>query len=183
ANGMRMSFLMSFPSDGLTSAVAPKSNTIPPYVRRLRKFARSNFWNSFLSNAINSRERAKRSTSLAQRESTDRNSPNAHSMESRRHRLRRRANGVHQTRPRPPCRDIEARLGRLGAVFAITGERRVDQPVVQRRECFIADAKLFADGGGVVGDEDICLRGKPLDRDLALRFRHIDREAALVART
>ncbi len=78
---------------------------------------------------------------------------------------------------------VAARLGCLGAVFAITRERRVDQSVVQRRQRFIADAKLFADGGGIVGDEDICLRGKTLDRDLALRFRHIDREAALVART
>ena len=102
---------------------------------------------------------------------------------SHRHRLRRRANGVHQSRPSPPGRHVESRLGRLGTVLAVTRKRRVDQPVVQRRQRLIADAKLLANGSGIIGDEDICLRGETLDRDLALRFRHIDREAALVART
>ena len=100
---------------------------------------------------------------------------------SRRQALRVRAHLVHQAGARPPGRGVKARLVRLGAVFAIGGERRIDQALVEMRKLVEGDAEAAPDRRRMVGDEHVGAEDEIVDDLPRLRTFEIERQAALVA--
>ena len=102
------------------------------------------------------------------------------------HRARRRGGGIrahqiHQARTRPIGVAVEAGLVGFLALFAIAGERGVDQPFIERGKLGIGDAEPAAHRRRKIGDEDIGLGGEPMQHRLSLRLAQVERQAALVA--
>ena len=91
------------------------------------------------------------------------------------------AHQVHQARARPIGVAVEAGLVGFLAFFAVAGERRIDQALVERREVVVGDAEPLAHRRRKIGDEDVGLGGKAMQHRLAFRLGEVEREAPLVA--
>ena len=91
------------------------------------------------------------------------------------------AHQIHQARARPIGVAVEAGLVGFLALFAVAGERGIDQPLVERREFLIGDAEPLAHGGRKIGDEDVGLGDEAMQHRLAFRLGEVEREALLVA--
>ena len=100
----------------------------------------------------------------------------------RRRRFRIAAYAVHQSRSRPPCRDVEAGFVGFGPTLAITGERCIDQPLVKRREILITKTELLAHTGGEVGNKDIGCADETVHDVSRRRLGEIKGEPPLVTR-
>ncbi len=92
-----------------------------------------------------------------------------------------RAHQIHQPRARPIGVAVEAGLVGLLALFAVAGERRIDQPRIERRKLRPGDAEPAAHRRRKIGDEDVGFHGEPVQHRLAFRLREVERQAALVA--
>jgi hypothetical protein len=77
------------------------------------------------------------------------------------------AHQIHQARAGPIGVAIEAGLIGFLALFAVAGKRRVDQPVVCRRQMIVGDAEPRPHRGGIIGDEDVGLAGEPVQHSLS----------------
>jgi hypothetical protein len=91
------------------------------------------------------------------------------------------AHQIHQARAGPIGIAIEAGLVGLLALFAIAGERGIDQPIVERTELVISDAEPLPHRRRKIGDEDVGFRGKAAQHLLTFRLAEVEREALLVA--
>ncbi len=89
---------------------------------------------------------------------------------------------MHQPGARPPGGRVEARLVGLRAGLAIAGERRIDQPFVQRTQILIGDAEPPPHRRRVVGDEHIGAPDQAIKDRASGSAAQIERQALLVAR-
>ena len=101
---------------------------------------------------------------------------------ARRRRGRIGAHLVHQARARPVGGGVEAGLVGLLALFAVGGERRIDQLRIARAEILVADLHAAAYRQRQVGDEHVGLVDQPVQHAKPLRRLQVERDAALVAR-
>ncbi len=91
------------------------------------------------------------------------------------------AHQIHQARARPIGVAVETGLVGLLALFAVAGERAIDQTLVERVEFLVGDAKPLSHRGGKIRDEDIGLGDEAIQHRLSLRLGEVERKALLVA--
>lgn len=101
-------------------------------------------------------------------------------------RARRRGIGVgahqiHQARARPIGVAVEAGLVGLLALFAIAGERCIDQAVVEVSEMVVGQPEPAAHRRREVGDENVRLGDEAMQHRLGFRLGEVERQAPLVA--
>ena len=99
----------------------------------------------------------------------------------RRFGLGRCANGVHESRTGPPRGRVISRAIPLWTFFAIGGQGRVDQTIVQREHVAVAQAQAFANRSGKIGDEYIRRADHRFEHGLRIGVFQVECEAFLVA--
>jgi hypothetical protein len=92
-----------------------------------------------------------------------------------------RAHQVHQARTRPIGVAVEAGLVGFVAFFAVAGERRIDQALVERGKLVVSQPEPGPHGGRKVGDKDVGVGRETMQHRLAFRLGEIERQASLVA--
>ena len=91
------------------------------------------------------------------------------------------AHQIHQAGARPIGVAVEAGLVGFLALFAVAGERRIDQAIVERRQLGKGQSEPLAHRRREIGDEDVGLGHETAQHRLSFRLGKIERQAPLVA--
>ena len=91
------------------------------------------------------------------------------------------AHQVHQAGAGPIGVAVEAGLVGLLALFAVAGERGIDQALVERSQLSEGQCEALAHRRREIGDEDVGLGHQAMQHRLAFRPGEVERQALLVA--